>query len=90
MPHSGRCLHKTWSQWLKSEGFDSVVGYEKSMWVKKEYNQQIMLCTHVDDSLVTTISETVLIKFQCQLEVVGLGRRSRTGYNVLMLNGGDV
>ncbi len=30
MSHSGRCFHKTWSQWLKSEGFESV-GYEKSM-----------------------------------------------------------
>ena len=35
LPHSGRCLHKTWSQWLNSEGFESV-GYDKSMWVKKE------------------------------------------------------
>jgi hypothetical protein len=38
MPHSDRCLHKTWSQWLKSEGFESV-GYEKSMWVKKDGDQ---------------------------------------------------
>jgi hypothetical protein len=44
-------LHKTWSQWLKSEGFESV-GYEKSMWVKKDGDQQIMRCTHVDDSFV--------------------------------------
>ena len=51
MPHSGRCLNKTGSQWLKSEGFDSV-GYEKSMWVMKEGDQEIMLCTRVDDSFV--------------------------------------
>ena len=52
MPHSGRCLHKTWSQWLKSEGFESV-GYEQSMWVKKKGSETMMLCTHVDDSFVT-------------------------------------
>jgi hypothetical protein len=63
MPHSGRCLHKTWSQWLKSEGFESV-GYEKSMWVKKDGDQQIMLCTHVDDSFVTASSEAALINFR--------------------------
>lgn len=51
MPHSGRCLSKTGSQWLKSEGFDSV-GYDKSMWVMKEGDQEIMLCTRVDDSFV--------------------------------------
>ena len=63
MPHSGRCLHKTWSQWLKSEGFETV-GYEKSMWVKKDGDQQIMLCTHVDDSFVTASSEAALINFR--------------------------
>jgi hypothetical protein len=35
MPHSGKCLHKTWSQWLNSEGFESV-GYERSLWGQKE------------------------------------------------------
>ncbi len=59
MPHSDRYLYKTWSQWLKSEGFESV-GYEKSMWVKKDGDQQIMLCTHVDDSFVTASSESAL------------------------------
>ena len=34
--------------------------YEKSMWVMKESDQQIMLCTHVDDSFVTASSKTVL------------------------------
>jgi hypothetical protein len=63
MPHSGRCLHKTWSQWLKSEGFESV-GYEKSMWVKKDGDQQIMLWTHVDDSFVTASREVTLINFR--------------------------
>ena len=24
MPHADRCVHKTWSQWLKSEAFESV------------------------------------------------------------------
>ena len=63
MPHSGRCLHKTWSQWLNSEGFESV-GYEKSMWVKKEGSEEIMLCTHVDDTFVTESSVDTLIKFR--------------------------
>jgi hypothetical protein len=63
MPHSGRYLHKTWSQWLKSEGFESV-GYEQSMWVKKEGNETIMPCTHVDDSFVTASNENTLLSFR--------------------------
>ncbi len=67
MPHSGRCLHKTWSQWLKSEGFESV-GYEKSMWFKKDGDQQIMLCTHVDDSFVTDAKEYVGMEWERDVE----------------------
>ncbi len=63
MSHSVRYLHKTWSQWLKSEGFESV-GYEKSMWVKRDGDQQIMICTHVDDSFVTVSNEDTLINFR--------------------------
>ncbi len=59
---SDRCLNKTLSQCLKSEEFDSV-GYEKSMWVKKDGDQQIMLCTHVDDSFVTECTEATLKNF---------------------------
>jgi hypothetical protein len=46
----------------KSQGFESV-GYEKSMRVKKDDDQQIMLCTHVNDSSVTSSSEVTLINF---------------------------
>ncbi len=34
------------------------------MWVKKDGDQQIMCCTHVDDSFVTKSSETTLINFR--------------------------
>ena len=34
------------------------------MWVKKDGDQQIMLCTHVDDSFVTASSETTLLNFR--------------------------
>jgi hypothetical protein len=33
------------------------------MWVKKDGDQQIMLCTHVDDSFVTASSGATLINF---------------------------
>ena len=33
------------------------------MWVKKDGEQQIMLCTHVDDSFVTESREVTLINF---------------------------
>ena len=52
MPHSGRCLHVTWSNWLKSEGFTKV-GYEGSMWAKQHEGDHILIATHVDDSIVT-------------------------------------
>ncbi len=73
MPHSDKCMHKTWSQWLKSEGFESV-GYDKSMWVKKDGDQQIMICTHVDDSFVTVSSEVTLINFRNRM-LSSYGRR---------------
>jgi hypothetical protein len=47
MPHSGRCLHVTWSKWLQSEGFTKV-GYEGSMWAKKHEGDHILIATHVD------------------------------------------
>ena len=52
MPHSGRCLHVTWSKWLQSEGFEKV-GYEGSMWAKDDGEDKILIATHVDDSLIT-------------------------------------
>jgi hypothetical protein len=30
MPHSGRCLHVTWSKWLEGQGFQKA-GYEGAM-----------------------------------------------------------
>ena len=62
MPHSGRCLHVTWSNWLKSEGF-SKVGYEGSMWVKNDGKDTIMISTHVDDSIVNGSSPEKLDAF---------------------------
>ena len=37
MPHSGRCLHVTWSNWLKEQGFYKV-GYEGAIPIP-EYRQ---------------------------------------------------
>jgi hypothetical protein len=34
------------------------------MWVKKEGMEQIILCTHVDDTFVTSSSEDTLIEFR--------------------------
>ena len=62
MPHSGRCLHVTWSNWLKSEGF-SKVGYEGSMWAKNDGEDTILIATHVDDSIVTGSSPEKLDAF---------------------------
>ncbi len=53
MPHSGRCLHITWSNWLESQGFQKA-GYEGAMWSKKDKDgDTILVATHVDDSIVT-------------------------------------
>jgi hypothetical protein len=52
MPHSGRCLHVTWSKWLQSEGFEKV-GYEGSMWARDDGEDKILIATHVDDSIIT-------------------------------------
>jgi hypothetical protein len=35
MPHSGRCLHVTWSKWLEGQGFQKA-GYEGAMWTGYE------------------------------------------------------
>ena len=56
MPHSGRCLHVTWSNWLQQKGFRKV-GYEGAMWVWSDESDYILLATHVDDSIVTGSSE---------------------------------
>jgi hypothetical protein len=67
LPKGGKTIYITppqgWEEDPKSEGFESV-GYEKSMWVKKDGDQQIMFCTHVDDSFVTVSSEATLINFR--------------------------
>jgi hypothetical protein len=53
MPHSGRCLHLTWSNWLESQGFQKA-GYEGAMWSKKDKDgDAILVAMHVDDSIVT-------------------------------------
>ena len=67
MPHSGRCLHVTWSKWLKSEGF-SKVGYEGSMWAKNDGKDTILIATHVDDSIVTGSSTEKLDAFLKKLQ----------------------
>ena len=35
MPHSGRCLHVTRSNWLENKGFKKA-GFEDAMWSRKE------------------------------------------------------
>ena len=53
MPHSGRCLHVTWSNWLESQGFQKA-GYECAIWSRKDKDgNTILVATHVDDSIVT-------------------------------------
>jgi hypothetical protein len=53
MPHSGRCLHVTWSNWLVSQGFQKA-GYEGAMWSRKDKDgDTILVATHVDNSIVT-------------------------------------
>jgi hypothetical protein len=53
MPHSGRCLHVTWSNWLERQGFQKA-GYKGAMWSRKDKDgDTILLATHVDDSIVT-------------------------------------
>ena len=44
-------------------GFESV-GYEQSMWVKKDGSKTIMLCTNVDDSFVTASDENTRSSFK--------------------------
>ena len=67
MPHSGRCLHVTWSNWLKSEGFTKV-GYEGSMWAKKHEGDHILIATHVDDSIVTGSNDAKTNEFLGRLK----------------------
>jgi hypothetical protein len=53
MPHSGRCLHVTWSNWLENQGFKRA-GYEGAMWSRKDKDgDTILVATHVDDIIVT-------------------------------------
>ena len=57
MPHSGRCLHVTWSKWLEGQGFQKA-GYEGAMWSRKDNDgDTILVATHVDDSIVTGSSD---------------------------------
>ena len=42
MPHSGRCLHITWSNWLEEQGFQKA-GYEGSMWSRKDKDRDTIL-----------------------------------------------
>ena len=50
---SGRCLHVTWSYLLESQGFKKA-GYEDLMWSRKDKDgDNILVATHVDDSIVT-------------------------------------
>jgi GH24 family phage-related lysozyme (muramidase) len=43
MPHSGRCLHVTWSNWLKSQDFQKAA-YEGAMWRMNDKDGEIILC----------------------------------------------
>ena len=53
MPHSGSCLHVTWSYWLESKGFQKA-GYEGAMWSRKNKDgDTILVATHVIDNIVT-------------------------------------
>ena len=53
MPHSGRCLHVTWSHLLESKGFQKA-GYEGAMWSRKNKDgDTILVATHVIDNIVT-------------------------------------
>ena len=52
MPHSGRCLHVTWSKGLQSERFEKV-GYEGSMWARDDGEDKILIATHIDYSIIT-------------------------------------
>jgi hypothetical protein len=47
---------------LSVQKFQSV-GSDQSMWVKMEGRETIMLCTHVDDSFVTSNNENTLLSF---------------------------
>jgi hypothetical protein len=52
MPHSGRCLHVTWSNWLESQGFQEA-GYEGAICSRKDKDgDTILVATHVDDNIV--------------------------------------
>jgi hypothetical protein len=53
MPHSGRCLHVTWSNWLENQGFKKS-GYEGDMWSRKDKDcDTILVAMHVDEGIVT-------------------------------------
>ena len=66
MPRSGRCLHVTWSNWLKSQGFGKV-GYEGSMWSRKQGDDHILVATHVDDSIITGSNDEKTAEFVAKL-----------------------
>ena len=67
MPHSGRCLHVTWSNWLEEQGFQKA-GYEGSMWSRKDKDgDTILVATHVDDSIVTGSNDEKIDAFIAKL-----------------------
>ena len=67
MPHSGRCLHITWSNWLEEQGFQKA-GYEGSMWSRKDKDgDTILVATHVDDSIVTGSNDEKIDAFIAKL-----------------------
>jgi hypothetical protein len=41
MPHSGRCLHVTWSNWLESQGFQKA-RYEGAMWSRRAFTEKLL------------------------------------------------
>jgi hypothetical protein len=48
MPHSGRCLNITWSNWLESQGFQKA-GYEGAIWSRKgkDGNPMMMMMSFI-------------------------------------------
>jgi hypothetical protein len=63
MPHSGRCLHVTWSNWLESQGFQ-----KGAMWSRKDKDDDtVLVATHVDDSIVTGPDNDKTVTFVCEM-----------------------
>ena len=69
VPSSPRALHKTLDGYFKSEGFTNA-GFEESVWPRPadaEYAADIVISCHVDDSLITYSSLSVMRKFKSAL-----------------------